>query len=32
MVYGVSGNPHRFWDLNHARELLGWEPKDAAPV
>lgn len=32
VVYGVSGNPRRFWDLEHARELLGWEPKDAAPV
>ncbi|MDX6532834.1 MAG: dependent glucose-6-phosphate dehydrogenase [Gaiellales bacterium] len=32
IVYGVSGNPRRFWDLEHARELLGWEPKDAAPV
>ncbi len=32
IVYGVSGNPRRFWDLNHARELLGWEPQDAAPV
>lgn len=32
IVYGVSGNPRRFWDLTHARELLGWEPRDAAPV
>jgi len=32
IVYGVSGNPRRFWDLEHARELLGWEPRDAAPV
>jgi len=32
IVYGVSGNPRRFWDLTHARELLGWEPSDAAPV
>ena len=32
VVYGVSGNPRRFWDLTHGRELLGWEPKDAAPV
>jgi len=32
VVYGVSGNERRFWDLEHARELLGWEPKDAAPV
>ena len=32
VVYGVSANPRRFWDLEHARELLGWEPQDAAPV
>jgi NAD+ dependent glucose-6-phosphate dehydrogenase len=31
LVYGVSANPRRFWDLEHARELLGWEPRDAAP-
>ena len=32
VVYGVSGNSRRFWDLEHARELLGWEPQDAAPI
>lgn len=32
VVYGVSANPRRFWDLRHARELLGWEPQDSAPV
>ncbi len=32
VVYGVSANPRRFWDLEHGRELLGWEPRDAAPV
>ncbi len=32
IVYGVSANSRRFWDLEHARELLGWEPQDAAPV
>ena len=32
LVYGVSANPRRFWDLERARELLGWEPQDAAPV
>ena len=32
VVYGVSGNPRRFWDLSHARELLGWEPQDRAPA
>jgi nucleoside-diphosphate-sugar epimerase len=32
VVYGVSGNPRGFWDLTHARDLLGWEPRDSAPV
>jgi NAD+ dependent glucose-6-phosphate dehydrogenase len=32
IVYGVSKNARRFWDLTHARELLGWEPHDSAPV
>ena len=32
VVYGVSANAGRFWDLEHARELLGWEPRDAAPA
>jgi hypothetical protein len=27
-----SANPRRFWDLGHARELLGSHPQDAAPV
>ena len=31
VVYGISNNPRQFWDLEHARELLGWEPQDAAP-
>ena len=32
VVYGISDNPRRFWDLSHARELLGWEPQDSAPI
>ena len=32
IVYGVSANPRRFWDLDHARDVLGWEPQDAAPA
>jgi nucleoside-diphosphate-sugar epimerase len=31
VVYGVSDNPGRFWDVAHAKELLGWEPRDRAP-
>ena len=32
VVYGVSNNPRRFWDLGAARELLGYEPLDSAPL
>ncbi len=32
VVYGVSANARRFWGLDHARELLGWEPQDSAPA
>jgi NAD+ dependent glucose-6-phosphate dehydrogenase len=31
VVYGISNNPRQFWDLSHAKELLGWDPKDSAP-
>jgi len=31
VVYGISDNPRQFWDLSHARELLGYEPRDGAP-
>ncbi len=32
VVYGISNNPRQFWDIGHARELLGYAPEDAAPV
>ncbi len=32
VVYGISNNPRQFWDLKHARDLLGYEPQDSAPV
>lgn len=28
IVYAISDNPRKFWDLSHAKELLGWEPVD----
>ena len=31
VVYGVSNNPRRLWDLQGARDQLGFEPQDAAP-
>jgi nucleoside-diphosphate-sugar epimerase len=32
VVFGVSGNPRRFWDLEAARALLGYVPEDSAPA
>ena len=32
VVYGVSDNPGRFWDLEPAERLLGFRPQDSAPV
>lgn len=32
LVYGISNNPRRFWDIEHARRVLGYEPRDAAPA
>lgn len=31
IVYGISDNPRKMWDLSHARELLGYSPHDRAP-
>lgn len=31
VVYGVSNNPRRIWDIDAARDLLGFEPEDSAP-
>jgi nucleoside-diphosphate-sugar epimerase len=31
VVYGISDNPRKLWDLESARELLGYTPLDAAP-
>lgn len=31
VVYGISDNPRKFWDISHARELLGYHPRDGAP-
>jgi nucleoside-diphosphate-sugar epimerase len=32
VVYGTSNNPRQFWNLLGAREMLGYEPEDAAPI
>ncbi len=31
VVFGTSANPRRLWDLDHAREAIGYEPQDSAP-
>lgn len=32
VYYGVSNNPRLFYDLSNAREELGYEPQDSAPM
>lgn len=32
VAYGISNNPRQFWDIAHARRVLGYEPQDAAPT
>lgn len=32
VVYGISNNPRKFWDIDHAREALGYAPQDSAPL
>jgi NAD+ dependent glucose-6-phosphate dehydrogenase len=31
LAYGISDNPRKFWDIEHAREVLGYAPQDSAP-
>ena len=31
IVYAISDNPRKFWDISHAEQLLGWKPVDKAP-
>lgn len=32
IVYGISGNTRRFWSLESARNVLGYEPQDDSEV
>jgi NAD+ dependent glucose-6-phosphate dehydrogenase len=32
IVYGISGNTRRFWSLESARDVLGYEPEDDSEV
>ncbi len=30
IFYGVSGNKWRFWDIEHPKQVIGFEPRDNA--
>lgn len=32
IVYGISGNTHRFWSIANAREKIGYDPQDDSQV
>ena len=32
IVYGISGNTHRFWSIAHARAKIGYQPEDDSQV
>jgi hypothetical protein len=32
IVYGISGNTHRFWSIANAREAIGYAPEDDSQV
>jgi hypothetical protein len=32
IIYGISGNTHRFWSIANAREKIGYEPEDDSQI
>lgn len=32
IVYGISDNPRKIWDIDHARRVLAYDPRDSAPA
>lgn len=32
ILYGVSGNKWRFWDINHIKDCLGWMPEENSEI
>jgi NAD+ dependent glucose-6-phosphate dehydrogenase len=32
IVYGISGNTHRFWSIANARVKIGYDPQDDSQV
>lgn len=31
LCYGISDNARKFWDIDHAREGIGYDPRDTTP-
>jgi len=32
IIYGISGNTHRFWSIANARDKIGYEPADDSQI
>ena len=32
VFYGISGNTHRFWSIQNAKDVIGYEPEDDSAV
>ncbi len=32
IVYGISGNTHRFWSIANARDAIGYRPEDDSQI
>jgi hypothetical protein len=32
LEHGNSNTPRRFWDIEHARRVVGYDPQDATPT
>ncbi len=32
VFYGISGNTHRFWSIQNARDVIGYQPEDDSAV
>lgn len=32
IFYGISGNTHRFWTIENARRIIGYEPEDDSAI
>jgi hypothetical protein len=32
IFYGISDNPHAFWSIVNARQVIGYEPQDNSEI